>query len=190
MHKVKLIFGLGLERNSLLFCLNRTRREFCSLNSLLCFPHWDYLSILHLVHPHGVLDPTPALWGTWGSLVLWKQKCSSWTKIIKLASRVFWQKIMLCDIQKVRENELIVPAGVVTLDDNHEPWTLVTCYGFLPVVLKSKAALLKGEKTELRQKVLWEKFAVLTDQVKINTCHYFWSWGTYQVSVKYGSYKS
>lgn len=56
---------------------------------------------------------------------------------------------MLCDIQKMRENELIVPAGL-TLDDNHEPWTLVTCFGFLQAVLKSKAALLKGEKSELR----------------------------------------
>lgn len=69
---------------------------------------------------------------------------------------------MLFDIQKMRENELIVPAGL-TLDENHEIWTLVTCFGFWPVVLKSKSTLLEWEKTELRQKLLCEKFAVSTE---------------------------
>lgn len=123
----KLGFGVGLERRSPLIWLNRTRRGFSSQNNLVWFACWDNLGILHLAHPCGVLDlPSVLLWGTQSSLVLWKHKCSNTTKVIRLVREGFWQKLNHCDKQKMRENDLIVPAGL-TLDDNHEIRTLVTC---------------------------------------------------------------
>lgn len=45
------------------------------------------------------------------------------TKITRPASRVFWQKYLVCYLQEVREVELIVPSGL-TLDDDDKTWTL------------------------------------------------------------------